>query len=73
MKYLGIVKRRGNQLTMPDAFDPTAREATYEAIQVGDAILLLAPPLDRERHQRIEALAREAIDDHRQSLEGLSG
>ncbi|HKA56854.1 MAG TPA: hypothetical protein VKJ47_24685 [Candidatus Binatia bacterium] len=71
MKYLGIVKRQERNLTMPDTFQEAANH-TYEAIQVGSDILLLAAPLDRGRLKRIEALANRSIAEHRRTLEGLA-
>ena len=72
MKYLGTVTRQDNHLTMPEAFRELAEQKTYEAIQIGDAILLLSAPLDRERLRQIEELAKRSIDEHRPSLEGLA-
>jgi len=57
---------------MPDTFVEVAQETTYEAVQVGDSILLFASPLDRERLEQIERLANRSIEEHRRSLEGLS-
>ena len=72
MKYLGIVKRQNGNLTMPDTFQEVATFLTYEAIQVGGDILLLSPPLDRERMKRIEDLTNQSIKEHRKTLEGLA-
>jgi hypothetical protein len=72
MKYLGIARVENGTLVMPDAFREVAGQADYEAVQVGDAILLLAAPLDQERLKRIEALTQTSIDEHRKSLEGLA-
>ena len=72
MKYLGIARVENGTLVMPDAFREVAGQRDYEAVQVGDAILLLAAPLDRERLKRIEALTQASIDEHRSSLEGLA-
>ena len=72
MKYLGMVRRRDNHLTMPDTFREVPQEDTYEAVQVGDSIVLLSPPLDRERLEQIQRLADRSIEEHRRSLEGLS-
>ena len=72
MKYLGIAKRQRNSLTMPDAFSGGQEAQSYEAIQVGDTILLLSAPLDRERLKHVGELADRSIADHRKSLEGLA-
>ncbi len=72
MKYLGAVKREVNQLTMPDAFQEVAGGTSYEAVQVGDTILLMASPVDRERLRQIEELANRSIGEHRRALEGLA-
>ena len=72
MRYLGTVTRRDDHLTMPDAFREAAEQETYEAVQIGDAILLLGAPLDRDRLRQIQELARRSIDEHRSSLEGLA-
>ena len=71
MKYLGIVKRNNCLLTMPDTFQEVAEGREYEAVQVGDEILLLPRPLDRERLQEIHRLASLSISEHRKTLEGL--
>ena len=72
MKYLGIIKQQNGNLTIPDSFQEVVESRTYEAIQVGGDILLLAAPLDRERLGRIEELANRSIEEHRRTLEGLA-
>ena len=72
MKYLGIVRHENGTLVMPDTFRQAVAEGDYEAVEVGDSILLFCAPLDRERLERIEALADRSIDEHRDSLEGLA-
>ncbi len=72
MKYLGIARVEDGTLVMPDAFREVAGQSDYEAVQVGDAILLLVAPLDQERLKRIEELTEASIDEHRSSLEGLA-
>jgi len=57
---------------LPDTFQEIAEPRTYEAIQVGGDILLLSPPLDRERLKRIEELAKRSIEEHRDTLERLA-
>lgn len=72
MRYLGIVKRKDNHLTVPDAFGDLSEEKTYEAVEIGESILLFASPVDRKRLQQIEDLAARSIEEHRRSLEGLA-
>jgi hypothetical protein len=72
MKYLGIVKRKNGNLTMPDAFQEVMTLRTYDAIQVGGDILLLPAPLDRERLKKIEELAKRSIEEHRSTLDALA-
>lgn len=71
MKYLGIVKQKKGSLIMPDSFLELAARPVYEAIQLGVDILLVSAPLDRERIQRISALAGASIEEHRSTLERL--
>jgi hypothetical protein len=71
MKYLGIVKQKGGNLLMPDAFLELADKPAYEAIQVGDDVLLVSAPPDRKRLERIRSLADASIKDHRTALERL--
>jgi hypothetical protein len=72
MKYLGIAKRQGSDLKMPDSFQDIAKTEVYEAIVVDGDILLLATPLDRERIKRIQDLTDRSIKEHRRTLEGLA-
>lgn len=72
MKYLGTVRRQDGNLAMPDAFQEVTKRVSYEAVQVGDDILLLSAPLDREQLERIERLASRSIAEHRRTLEGLA-
>jgi hypothetical protein len=72
MKYLGIAKRQGSDLKMPDSFQEVAKTEVYEAIVVDGDILLLATPLDRERIKRIQDLTDRSIKEHRRTLEGLA-
>ena len=72
MKYLGIVKRQNENLTMPDAFHEVAQEQEFDAIQVGGETFLVRAPLDRERLKRLEDLANLSIEEHRSTLEGLA-
>ena len=72
MRYLGIVRRENGTLTMPDLFRNTVTATTYEAIQVGENILLLVTPLEQERKRRIVALTDRSIEEHRPTLEGLA-
>ncbi len=72
MRYLGIVKREADHLVLPDGFDEVAPGQTYEAVEVGGDIILTSSPLDRQRLEEIDRLAKQSIEVHRQSLEGLS-
>ncbi len=59
---------------MPDSFFDTEHtpSSTYEVIEIGGNILLVPPPLDRERIALIKRLTKESIEDHRKTLEGLA-
>ncbi len=72
MKYLGIVKKENGVLAVPDSFKNIAELRMYEAVEVGGDILLLSPPLDRERLKKIDELTESSIRDHRKTLEGLA-
>lgn len=72
MKYLGIARKEKGRVVMPDAFGEAEEGRLYEAVEIGGDILLLLPPLDRERLADIERLADRSISDHRKSLEGLA-
>jgi len=72
MKYLGIVRKENGILEVPDSFKNAAELPTYEAIQVGEDILLLSTPLDRERLKRTAELTESSIRNHRKTLEGLA-
>ncbi|HUU84831.1 MAG TPA: hypothetical protein VM243_15120 [Phycisphaerae bacterium] len=72
MKYLGIARTENGRIVMPDAFNEGAPGRTYEAVEIGGEILLLAGPLDRQRLARVDELARQSIHDHRSSLEDLA-
>ena len=72
MKYLGIVRKENGILEVPDSFKNAAELPTYEAVQVGEDILLLSTPLDRERLKRIAELTESSIRNHRKTLEGLA-
>jgi hypothetical protein len=72
MKYLGVVKQLDETLVMPDTFLDGESSDTYEAIQVGSDLLLLASPLSQERLQRIRNLVDQSISEHREALEGLA-
>ena len=66
-----MVKQKNGNLVMPDAFLELATQPTYEAVQVGDDVLLVSAPLDQRRLERIRSLADASIKDHRASLERL--
>jgi len=72
MKYLGVVKNDHGHLVMPDAFRETPERRSYEAIEVGGDIMLMTNPLDRERMEHIQRLARQTIKEHRKTLEALA-
>ena len=52
MKYLGIIRKEKGHVLMPDGFDDVTKGRTYEAIELGDSILLMPTPLDRQRTAR---------------------
>ncbi len=72
MKYLGVARIENGRLVMPDGFEGAGDETTYEAVEIGDEIILSRTPLDRKRLEQIDRLARESIQNHRKSLEGLA-
>ena len=72
MRYLGIAKNDRGRVTMPDASRDQMPEPTYEVVEIGGDILLVPPPLDRERLAAVERLAQRSIDEHRKTLEGLA-
>ena len=72
MTYLGTAQLQNGRVQMPDAFSASPRAASYEAIDLGGDILLVANPLDRKRIAQIEGLAIDSISEHRKSLEGLA-
>ena len=72
MRYLGVARKKEGHVEMPDAFREVEGTGHYEVVEIGGDILLMPPPLDRERLSRIETLAARSIDDHRESLEGLA-
>jgi hypothetical protein len=72
MKYLGIAHNEKERVLLPDAFIALETTQSYEVIEVGGDIFLLSFPLDRKRLSLIEKLTQQAIDDHRETLEGLA-
>ena len=70
MRYLGIARKELSQLKMPDAFNDETG-GNYEVVEIGGDILLMPPPLDRDRLAQIERLAKLSIEEHRKILEGL--
>jgi hypothetical protein len=77
MRYLGIVeKRHGGQIILegigqgkiPEEDD----QATFEAVEIEGAIVLVPAPVDRKRITQIEMFASQSIHDHRATLEGLA-
>ncbi|ODS34353.1 MAG: class I glutamine amidotransferase [Candidatus Scalindua rubra] len=72
MKYLGIARKEKGQVIMPDAFQKVPEGKQYEAIELGNDIILVPSPVDRERLARIERLANISIEEHRKTLKGLA-
>jgi hypothetical protein len=72
MRYLGMTQMKEGRVQMPDAFKEVAKDQVYEVVELGGNILLLPPPLDRERLALLEKLTRKSIAEHRQTLEGLA-
>ncbi len=72
MKYLGTIKNENGVLRMPDQFTQGDSHESYEAIVVGDDILLIANPLDRKRLERVDRIAQASINDHKTTLDGLA-
>jgi hypothetical protein len=72
MRYFGIAKNEKGLVVMPDAFREVETYPLYEVIEIGGDVLLVSPPLDRERLAQIERLARRSIEEHRKTLEGLA-
>jgi bifunctional DNA-binding transcriptional regulator/antitoxin component of YhaV-PrlF toxin-antitoxin module len=72
MRYFGIARKERGQVVLPDAFREVEEGHLYEVVEIGGDILLMPPPLDRERLAQIECLANRSIEEHRKSLEGLS-
>ena len=72
MRYLGIARNEQGHLAMPDAFSEVEESKAYEVVEIGGDILLMPPPLNRERLAQIEQLAKRSIHEHRKTLEGLA-
>lgn len=72
MKYLGIARIKNEKVLMPDAFKSLETTQSYEAVEVGGDIILISFPLDRKRLALVEKFTRQAINDHRETLEGLA-
>lgn len=72
MKYLGIARTENGRLIMPDGFDCPEEGTTFEAVEIGGEIVLSPTPLDRRRLEKIDRLARQSMQDHRESLEDLA-
>jgi hypothetical protein len=58
MKYLGVAKKKGPSLEMPDCFEGKVVPATepFEVVSTGE----------------VERLARKTIEEHRKTLEALA-
>jgi hypothetical protein len=72
MKYLGTVRKEKGRIVMPDAFQEVEDGQTFEAIEMGGDIILLAGALEKERWTQIEELTKESIERHRATLEALA-
>ena len=72
MRYLGMARLEKGVVVLPDAFQEVKAGVFFEVIEIGGDILLMPPPLDRERLARIGKLARQSIKDHQSALEGLA-
>ncbi|MFZ2089152.1 MAG: hypothetical protein WAU47_11285 [Desulfobaccales bacterium] len=72
MKYLGTAKKEKGRMVMPDAFQEVEDGRTFEAIEVGGDIILVAGALEKERWTQIEELTQESIKRHRATLEALA-
>jgi hypothetical protein len=69
---MGIARLEKGQVILPDTFGEIEAGRSYEVIEIGGDILLMPPPLDRERLARIDRLARQSVKEHRAALEGLA-
>lgn len=72
MRYPGIARKEKGQVVMPDAFHAVTEGKLYEAIEIGNDILLVPSPLDKDRIARIESLTGLSIKEHRKTLEKLA-
>ena len=63
MKYLGPARKQKDHVVMPDTSAEVSEGRMYEAVEVGEDILLVVPPFDREHAARIEHLATRSIED----------
>jgi hypothetical protein len=72
MKYLGTARKEKGRMVMPEAFQEVEDGRTFEAIEIGGDIILLAGALEKERWAQIEELTKESIERHRATLEALA-
>ncbi len=72
MRYLGITRKEQRHLAIPDAFSEVEDSTTYGVVEIGGDILLMPPPMNKERLAQIEMLAKRSIGEHRETLEGLA-
>lgn len=49
MRYLGVAKKSGGQILMPDKFQGLQHVDTYEVLEVEGHVILVPGPLDRDR------------------------
>jgi len=73
MRYLGIAKKDGDRIVISsDIAGKLKEEQLFEIVEIGGDILLIPAPLNRQRLAYIEKLAKQSIEDHRQTLERLA-
>lgn len=72
MTYLGTARLENGRVELPGSFHSAQRSTTYEAVDLGGDILLIASPLDRERLAQIEKIIADSIHANRKALEDLA-
>jgi len=73
VRYLGIARRVGDRIVISsEVTGKLEEEQIFEIVEIGGDILLIPAPLDRRRMAYIEKLAKQSIEDHRQTLERLA-
>ncbi|MCW5935264.1 MAG: hypothetical protein KIT45_13365 [Fimbriimonadia bacterium] len=71
MKLLGKARVENGKVELPANIE-LEEGALYDVIQMGDDLLLSPPSSPTNRMERIEQLAKESIQMHKKSLEGLA-